>query len=239
MDSEKFLSQFQDHMAPKMDVYEQAIYLYLIRHSRLVGKDEVVVGFKSARKQLAFGIGKAGTPPSERICYVKVRSLEDKGFIKVLASEHTGTRVHPFLPYEINGLIEKEEKQIAQTLEEMDFFEVSENRDYILARENHKCFYCQAKLNQSNYVIEHVISRPAGDNSYRNVVAACRQCNNRKGSSEVKDYLRTLYRDGFLPSDEFEERLSHIELLSSGKLKPDIRTANKANSADANSRAAD
>lgn len=71
------------------------------------------------------------------------------------------------------------------------------------------------------------------------MVAACRQCNNRKGSSEVKDYLRTLYRDGFLPSDEFEDRLSHLELLGNGKLKPEIRTANKANSADVKSRAAD
>ncbi|MFN5027825.1 MAG: hypothetical protein ACK5D9_01625 [Burkholderiales bacterium] len=58
-------AQFQDHMAPRLDVYEQAIYLYLLRHTHLEGKREAVIGFKSARKKMAFGIGKAGTPPSE------------------------------------------------------------------------------------------------------------------------------------------------------------------------------
>lgn len=69
--------------------------------------------------------------------------------------------------------------------------------------------------------------------SDRNVVAACRQCNIRKGSSEFKDYLRTLYRDGFLSPGDFEDRLSHLELLSNGKLKPQMKTTKKANSADA------
>jgi len=226
MDTDKFLAQFQDHLAPKMDVYEQAIYLFLIRHSRLIGKKEVVVGFKSARKQLAFGIGKAGTPPSERVCYEKVRSLEGKGFIEVLGTEHKGTRICPYLPHEIGGLIEGAEIPTIQTLEEMDFFDIPENRELILAREQYQCFYCRAKLTKNNYVIEHVISRPAGDNSYRNVAAACRQCNNRKGPSDVKEYLRTLYREGFLTSDEFKDRLSHLEILRNGELKPEILAAN-------------
>ncbi len=226
MDTENFLAQFQDNLVPQMDVYEQAIYLYLVRCSRLIGKEEAVVGFKSARKKLAFGVGKAGTPPSERTCYQKVRSLEGKGFIKVLGTEHTGMRIHPCLPHEIGGLIKDAVEQAAQTLEEINFFDVPENRDLILAREKFQCFYCRATLNKNNYVIEHVTSRPAGDNSYRNLVAACRQCNNRKGSSDVKEYLRTLYREGFLASDEFEDRLSHLELLVTGELKPQILPAN-------------
>jgi len=226
MDTDKFLTQFQDHLAPKMDVYEQAIYLYLIRHSRLIGKEEVVVGFKSARKQLAFGVGKARILPSERICYYKVRFLKSKSSIKALGTEHTGTRIHPYLPHEISDLIESAEELAVQSLGEMDFFDVPENRELVLLREKHQCFYCRAKLTKNTYVIEHVISRPVGDNSNRNVVAACRQCNNRKGSSDVKEYLRTLYRDGFLAPDEFEARLSHLELLSNGEHKPEILTAN-------------
>lgn len=76
------------------------------------------------------------------------------------------------------------------------------------------------QLNSENYVIEHVISRPQGSGSYRNVVAACRQCNNRKGSSTVEDWLRTLYRDAFLDATTFQERVSHLERLRSGDLKP-------------------
>ncbi len=48
-------------------------------------------------------------------------------------------------------------------------------------------------------VIEHVVSRPAGGNGYRNVVAACRQYNNRKGDSDAEDFLRILYAKGFSP----------------------------------------
>jgi hypothetical protein len=45
----EFFQQFQDYLAPKLDTYEQAIYLYIFRHSRFLGKDEIVIGFKSAR----------------------------------------------------------------------------------------------------------------------------------------------------------------------------------------------
>lgn len=90
MDAAEFIVAFQDHLAPKLDMYEQAIYLYAYRHSRLIGQDEVVIGFKSARQKLAFGIGKQGTPPSEHVVYEKLRSLEQKGCLKVLNSERTG-----------------------------------------------------------------------------------------------------------------------------------------------------
>jgi HNH endonuclease len=71
-------------------------------------------------------------------------------------------------------------------------------------------------------VIEHVISRPSGNNSYRNVVAACRDCNNRKGNSEAEDFLRVLFRERFLSNDEFEQRLSHLQRLQAGELRPTL-----------------
>ncbi len=105
-------------------------------------------------------------------------------------------------------------------LEAENFFEVEGNRTRILAREGYRCFYCIRQLNGDNYVIEHVISRPMGESSYRNAVAACRQCNNRKGSSSAEDWLRTLYREGFLDATAFQDRLSHLERLRAGELKP-------------------
>ncbi len=222
MDTNKFITDLHDHLSQKLDVYEQAIYFYLVRHSRLLGKNEIVVGFKSARNQLPCGIGKSGSAPSERVCYVKTKSLEENGCIKIIGSEHQGTRYKVFLPHEIDGIIPIIKTKSSQTIEEMDFFNDKNNRKFILVREAYKCFYCFAALNERNYVLEHVISRPEGDNSYRNLVASCRQCNNKKGSSEVTDYLRTLYREGFLNNKEFEGRLSHLELLQAGRLKPSI-----------------
>ena len=54
---ERVLVEFQDFLAPKLDTYEQAIYLYILRHSRLIGQEEVVIGFKSARRKMSFGVG--------------------------------------------------------------------------------------------------------------------------------------------------------------------------------------
>lgn len=215
--------QFQDYLAPRLDVYEQAVYLYIARHTILVGQPEATIGFKSARKKMAFGVGTAGTPPSEGTIYEKLKSLESKGCIKVLSSERTGTRVRLFAPHEIPGVIPVVTPTAAVTLEQMDFFAVAENRKLILEREAHKCFYCLASLNSQNFVIEHVVSRPNGDNSYRNVVAACRKCNNRKDAETAEDFLRSLYREGLLSPEDLKGRLSHLERLRVGDLRPILK----------------
>ena len=105
-------------------------------------------------------------------------------------------------------------------LEDLNFFAAPENRKLILEREDWHCFYCLAKLDENNHVIEHVVSRPEGNNSYRNVVAACRRCNNRKSDSPAEDFLRSLYREGLLSGDEFSARLSLLSRLFAGDLKP-------------------
>lgn len=216
--------QFQDHLAPRLDTYEQALYLYAVRHSRLVGLTDVVIGFKSARAAMAFGIGKAGTPMSERVCYEKLRSLEKKGYVQILGTEHAGTKLRVLLPSEVPGLLPGEASAPPLSLEAMDFFEVPENRLLIFRREAGRCFYCLRSIDEKNHVVEHAISRPNGDNSYRNVVAACRQCNNRKGASSAEDFLRTLYREKLLTADEFEGRISDLERLRAGELKPWLTT---------------
>lgn len=213
-------AQFQDHLAPRLDVYEQAIYLYVLRHTLVEGKREEIIGFKSARKKLAFGVGKAGTPPSEGIVYDKLKSLEAKGCIRVVGSERSGTRVQIVLPNEIPNLVPVATSALPIDLETLDFFAVPENRKLILEREEWRCFYCLAKLDENNHVIEHVVSRPEGNNSYRNVVGSCRRCNNRKNDIPAEDFLRSLYREGILSGDEFALRLSLLNRLFAGELKP-------------------
>jgi len=220
VDAAEFIIAFQDHLAPKLDTYEQAVYLYVYRHSRLIGQDEAVIGFKSARRKLALGIGKAGSAPSEGVIYEKLRTLEAKGCIKVLSSERTGTRLRLYLPNEIPGLVPAASVEQPIDLEAVDFFDVPEHRQAILRREGHKCFYCQRTINEQSYVLEHVVSRPEGDNGYRNLVAACRQCNNRKGAVSAEEFLRNLYREALLDQAEFEDRVSNLAKLRSGQLKP-------------------
>lgn len=230
MDAKQVLEQFHDYLAPKLDTYEQAIYLYVLRHSRLQGLDEIVVGFKSARRRIAMGIGEKGKPMAERTCYDKLRSLQAKGCLQVVASEQNGTRLRLRLPSEIEGLIVAVVDEIAVSFEELDFFSIPEYRLAILERDGNRCAYCLRAIDESNYVIEHVASRPVGDNSYRNLVAACRGCNNRKGKSPAEDFLRLLYREGLLSSADLQARLDMIRRVQSGELKPTLLSAKGATS---------
>jgi hypothetical protein len=218
----EFFQQFQDYLAPKLDTYEQAIYLYVFRHSRFIGIDEVVVGFKSARKRMAFGLGQNGTPMSEGSAYQKLKSLQQKGCLTILRTEHKGTRVRMKLPKEINDLCTM--AQLAPTpaldIEEMDFFNDEDNRQAILRREDFRCFYTLKKIDEATFVIDHVISRPNGNNGYRNVVAASREANNHKGAMSADDFIRQLFREGYLSQTEFEDRLRALSDLTKGLLKP-------------------
>jgi hypothetical protein len=228
MDIKQFMEEFQDYLAPRLDTFEQAIYLYIFPHSRLIGIDEVTIGLKNLGKQSAFGVGRLGTGLREGTIYQKVRSLASKQCNEVLGAEQMGTRVHLRLPGEIPGVI-PEPQAIVASLEEMDFFEVPENGLAILEREDWRCFYCLRKLDETrkDYVIEHVF-RPKGDNSYRNVAGACRGCNNKKNDMPVEDFLRRLYRDGVLIESELQQRLHALRQLKDGELKPHltVRAAN-------------
>ena len=219
---EQIFMDFQDFLAPRLDVYEQAIYLYVLRHSRFIGSDEVVIGLKSARKRMALGMGTAGSPMSEGSAYLKLRSLSEKGYVQILGTTHKGQRLKLNLPTEIPGVVPLKVAGSTPDLEDMDFFEVESNRKLLLERENHKCFYTLKHLVTDNFVVDHVISRPKGDNSYKNCVASSREANNRKGAIHADDFLRRLFREGWLNENEFGDRMNHLSRLQAGELKPMI-----------------
>ena len=223
MQAEKHIQDIIDFAEPQMDVYEFAIYMYLVRHTRLIGKTEDVFGFKSIRKKMVIGVGEKGTPMSEGTCYGRLKSLESKGFIKTLDSVFSGQRIKVFYPAEINGLI-KEVINYSTTfnIENVDFFETAENREKILVRDDRKCFYCFKSLSKDGYVIEHVISRPEGNNSYRNLVASCRSCNNKKDNLPVHDFIRKLYRDNIISDTDLTSLTNKLEKLRNGELKPKL-----------------
>jgi 5-methylcytosine-specific restriction endonuclease McrA len=222
MDLREFIVEFQDHLAPRLDTYEQAIYLYVFRHSRLIGLDEVTLGFKSARTRLATGIGEGGKSMSESSAYKKLASLQAKGCITTLRTNHTGRVLRLHLPSEIEGLIQEPVVEPEQDLEAMDFFAVPANRTLLLKREGYRCFYTLQQLDAQNFIVEHVVSRPEGNNSYRNCVAASREANNRKGAMSAEDFLRQLFRERFLSEVEFQDRLQALVKLKAGELRPPL-----------------
>jgi hypothetical protein len=149
VDLKLVIEEFQDYLAPTLDVYEQAVYLYIFRHSRLLGQSETTIGFKSARLKIALGKGQEGARMAENTCYEKLRSLEAKGCLRVLGTERGGTRIRLNLPSEIPNLIPPAQHAAAITLEEMDFFSVPAHHLAIFQREHGKCFYCLRGLEKT------------------------------------------------------------------------------------------
>lgn len=224
---EEELVAFIDFVAPNLDVYEQAIFFHLLRRSHLSGTDVLTIGLKSARKEMGFGTGDNSRPMSEGTITRKVQGLIDKGILEKLNSTRQGTVLRVVLPSKSRFIEQHIEKLKKLDIEEIDFFSDPLGRAAILEREFHMCFYCRAKLDENNYVMEHIISRPNGSNGYQNIVAACRACNNKKSEKSAEDHLRNLYREDFLSRSEFLERKDALQAVTEGKLLPVISKSNK------------
>lgn len=157
---------------------------------------------------------------SENTAYVKLQSLEAKGCIVIVDTVRDGRRIScDFLP-RFPALFPRPSSLLPRTSRPRTSSGSKENRARILEREGNRCFYCLRQLTDDNHVIEHSTPRPPSNNSYRNVVASCTECNNRKDASSAEDWLRTLYHEGLLDAATFQERQSHLERLRSDELKP-------------------
>lgn len=213
-----------DYLAPTLDTYEQALYFYVYRHSRLIGRSEAVIGFKSASKRMAFGVGAKNTRIAEGTIYGKLRSLEQKGFIELRDVTRAGTRIHLRLPSEIPGLVRRALEEEPE-IETLDFYSSAALRDAIFKRDHWKCAYCLRKLSSDNAVLDHITSRPAGENSYRNLIASCARCNSRKGAEPPDHYLRRLFREELLTELEFHAQLRLVRDTQQGVRLPQITGA--------------
>ncbi|MFN3761790.1 MAG: HNH endonuclease [Anaerolineae bacterium] len=68
----------------------------------------------------------------------------------------------------------------------------------ILRRDEYRCQYCGREA--ANLTIDHVIPRHrGGEHRWENLVAACPQCNRRKGSRTLEEARMTLLRSPFEP----------------------------------------
>lgn len=115
------------------------------------------------------------------------------------------------------------EANVEINIDEIDFFKGREYIHALINREQGAGFYCLSEISPENCELDHVISQlNGGDNSYKNIVAACHKCNTRKQGSTADDFLRNLYRKGMSSEREFEGRLSVLKALSRGGLKPGL-----------------
>ena len=216
MNNDKIIKEIEDYLVPrlKLDLGEARLYYHLFRHSRLVGKHDVLVSVTQLSEVL--NCSKNAVKP-------RLRSLQDKGIIAVTNTGWAGTRIKILLPAEIPGALPEETAVEAKDIETIDFYKDPKYRPAILEREQGRCFYCRRTLADEDSGLDHADPQKAnGTNSYRNIVAACHSCNSSKGDDTAEEFLRKLYRRGFLSSPELEERLADVARLKQGLLRPII-----------------
>lgn len=214
MDWTKIYTDIEDLLIPhyQFDIWERGLYLYLLNQTRLRGLETAVIPLSTISSALNC---------SDFQSRKTIRGLGEKGVIE-LDQTRKGHSVKVLLPSEL-GIKPEIAPEKERNIEEIDFFKNREFVSELVSREKGQCFYCLSDIAPENCELDHVVSQlNGGGNSYKNIVASCHKCNTRKQATNAEDYLRSLFRKGMLSDSELEGRLSAIEALKSGNLKPQI-----------------
>lgn len=208
------LADIEDHLVPrlKLDVWQRALYYHILRHTRAGGKESEVFAIDPLAQ--AAGLSTDKTRRS-------LRELHEKGCIPIDDRSRSGHVVSVLLPSEFPGILPEEEQTKTIDIERVDFFNDRRHLPAILERENGRCFYCLRQIQADKCELDHVVPQVNGiDNSYRNIVATCHECNTTKQGRCGEDFVRAIYRAGLLSQTESQERLTSLESLRSGRLVP-------------------
>jgi hypothetical protein len=101
MDIGQVVTEIEDHVVPglKLDVGEARLYYHLLRHSRFVGKHDVLISVAQLAEVLNC---------SKNTVKPRLRTLQDKKVIEVTNTGWAGTRIKVFLPREIRDAVPEE-----------------------------------------------------------------------------------------------------------------------------------
>jgi biotin operon repressor len=217
MDIKTVIEQCEDHLFQrlKVSVREKALYYHLLRHTRLVGRDERIFPLSSLAK--AVGV-------SESTVRDDIRQLHKRGCIQIEERSKSGHLVRVLLPSEIaGGLPSAAESPAPLNIESLDFYTERRFIRALIEREGNACFYCLRDIRADTCALDHVTPQVTRlDNSYRNVVVSCHECNSSKQGRDGREFFRLLYRNNILSQQELAQRLHTLEQLEAGALVPDV-----------------
>lgn len=149
-----------------------------------------------------------------------IRTLHDKKSIVIDERNRRGHAVTVLLPSEL-GLKPRESQPLPVDIESIDFYTGRAYVAALVAREQARCFYCIRAITVDSCVLDHACPlADVRDNSYRNIVAACHECNSRKAGTNAVDFMRVLYRDGIFSQTELAEQIGRLESLQRGESVP-------------------
>lgn len=193
------VSTVVDYLQPILLPYELAVYWHLFRHSILNDGQQYV---RASVRGLTKGIITSSSGQSENLSYGAVQKalqgLEEKGVIsKAGDTNREGTLYKVYLPEEISICQERireatqfKHDPTIDTMKELDYYNVSENRMKVFERDGYKCHYCNKQLTRFTATLDHIqpVSK-GGDHSYDNLITSCLHCNSRRGNRPVMDII--------------------------------------------------
>jgi 5-methylcytosine-specific restriction endonuclease McrA len=221
IDGVEVWKDFEDLAARlRLNVIDCAVYSYLLRHTRLEGKPRLHFTLPELARKVRISRG----PVRDAL-----HGLAGHGALRFIERSYNGHLVEVRLPAEVPAARRKTEtrgqsKQPAEpNLEELDFLCTRKLRQAIHAREGGLSFYCRRRIPGRSRCLDHVVPRAkSGQNSYRNLVSCCAECNWQKRDHTAEDFLRELYREGRLSAKDLSARLRALKDLAAGKLRPQI-----------------
>ena len=222
-----------DALAPRLglSVIDRTLYLHLLRHTRLEGK----LRLHFTLSELTRKVGISRGPLRDAL-----HRLAGHGALRFIERSYTGHLIEVRLPAEVPAARHKTEtsgqsKPLSEpNLEHTDFLRTPTLRREIHAREGGKCFYCLCRIPRRSRCLDHVVPRArSGQNSYRNLVSCCAQCNWQKKDHLAEDFLRELYREGRLSPKDLSVRLEALRALAAGKLQPHVFSGEKQEAGNA------
>ena len=112
MDVEATLKQREDHLfaAMKMTLRERSIYYHLFRHTRLVGKETGLF----AIDPLAAALDVSSSIRED------LRSLHDRGCIRIEGKSRNGHLIQVLLPLEIPSVVPELQPSVTMDIEGID-----------------------------------------------------------------------------------------------------------------------
>ena len=231
-DAVQVWKDLEDVLAPRLrlNLIDRAVYAHLLRHTRLEGKPRLQfsIPWLTAKVSVSKGPVRAA-----------IRRLAAHGALRLIERNYGGHLVEVRLPCEVRAARRKKGTRgrtgppAGINIDLLDFLRSPQLRCAIHAREGGQCFYCLRRVPPRSRCLDHVVPRAkSGQNSYRNLVSCCPECNWQKKDRPAPDFLREIYREGRLSHEDLSARLRAVRALAAGKLRPRVSTG-----ADASERA--
>jgi 5-methylcytosine-specific restriction endonuclease McrA len=217
--AEHVWKQFEDLLVPRLrlSTTDRVVYSHLLRHSRLEGE---------LRLQFSILWLARGTRLSHNAVRWAVRRLVAHGVLRLVERSKAGHLVEVRLPSEVRAARPRHIARRAESrtrgfdLDNLDFLKSPGLRRAIHAREGGRCFYCLSRVTPATRCLDHVVPLVKfGDNSRRNLVSCCYECNSKKNDLRAADFLRWLHRERRLTAPELAARFRALDALAAGKLR--------------------